>query len=139
VPDLVKDWLEPPNVQIKAIAKYLRLGTNVLFCGCGIRFPVALEGALKLKEISHIHAGDFTAAEIEHGPLALAPALEQLLLKYFAGAPWQIAGGLAQAQMLSLRKFDAREFTVSGERRTGEKPAKTASASGVALLQAFSC
>jgi glucosamine--fructose-6-phosphate aminotransferase (isomerizing) len=71
VPDLVKDWLEPLNKQIKAIAKYLRLATNVLFCGCGIHFPVALEGALKLKEISHIHAEGFTAAEIKHGPLAL--------------------------------------------------------------------
>ena len=69
----------------------------------------------------------------------VAPVLEQLLLKYFADALWQITGGLAQAQMLSLRKFYVREFTVSGERHTGERPAKTASASGVALLQAFSC
>jgi glucosamine 6-phosphate synthetase-like amidotransferase/phosphosugar isomerase protein len=53
VPDLVKDWLEPPYMQIKAIANYLRLGSNVLLCGCGIHFPVTLEGALKLKR-SHI-------------------------------------------------------------------------------------
>ena len=54
-----------------AIAMSFRVATNVLFCGCGIHFPVALEGALKLKEISYIHAEGFTAAEIKHGPLAL--------------------------------------------------------------------
>jgi hypothetical protein len=46
---------------------------------------------------------------------------------------------LAASSSRVVRKIDAREFTVSGERRTGEKPAKTASASNVVLLQAFSC
>merc|ERR1711953_923909 len=55
----------------KMMAKYFRLASNVLFCGCGIHFPVALEGALKLKEISYIHAEGFPAAEVTHGPLTL--------------------------------------------------------------------
>ena len=45
--------------------------TNALFLGRGILFPVALEGALKLKEISYIHAEGYPAAEMKHGPIAL--------------------------------------------------------------------
>ena len=44
---------------------------NVLYLGRGVNFPVALEGALKLKEISYIHAEGYTAAEMKHGPIAL--------------------------------------------------------------------
>ncbi|CAE8632682.1 unnamed protein product [Polarella glacialis] len=51
--------------------RYFRLASNALFSGCGIHFPVALEGALKLKEISYIHAEGFPAAEIRHGALTL--------------------------------------------------------------------
>lgn len=71
LPDLLQGWLKPLDTQMKAMAKYFRLASNALFCGCGIMFPVALEGALKLKEISYIHAEGFTAAEIKHGPLTL--------------------------------------------------------------------
>merc|ERR1712061_294911 len=56
---------------MKGVAKYFRLASNALFCGTGIQFPVALEGALKLKEISYIHAEGFPASEIKHGPLTL--------------------------------------------------------------------
>lgn len=56
---------------IKEIAKYLRLAQNALFLGRGTQFPVALEGALKLKEISYIHAEGYPAAEMKHGPIAL--------------------------------------------------------------------
>ena len=45
--------------------------TNCLYLGRGYNFPVALEGALKLKEISYIHAEGYPAAEIKHGPIAL--------------------------------------------------------------------
>merc|ERR1712032_354348 len=71
VPDLIEGWLEPLNKQIQGISKYLRLASTCLFCGCGIQHPVALEGALKLKEISYIHAEGFPASEIRHGPLTL--------------------------------------------------------------------
>ena len=48
--------------------------TNVLFLGRGVQYPVALEGALKLKEISYIHAEAYPAGELKHGPLALVDA-----------------------------------------------------------------
>ena len=57
--------------QIKDIAKIYHESTNFLYLGRGYNFPVALEGALKLKEISYIHAEGYPAAEMKHGPIAL--------------------------------------------------------------------
>ena len=59
------------NPQIKIIAKQFKNATNFLYLGRGYNFPVALEGALKLKEISYIHAEGYPAAEMKHGPIAL--------------------------------------------------------------------
>ena len=56
---------------IKKVAKYTATANNYLYLGRGINFPVALEGALKLKEISYIHAEGYPAAEMKHGPIAL--------------------------------------------------------------------
>ena len=56
---------------IKEIAKTYLLSNNCLYLGRGFNFPVALEGALKLKEISYIHAEGYPAAEMKHGPIAL--------------------------------------------------------------------
>jgi glucosamine--fructose-6-phosphate aminotransferase (isomerizing) len=57
--------------KIKYIAGEIRNATNALYLGRGYNFPVALEGALKLKEISYIHAEGYPAAEMKHGPIAL--------------------------------------------------------------------
>jgi len=57
--------------EIEAIAERFRNATNFLYLGRGYNFPVALEGALKLKEISYIHAEGYPAAEMKHGPIAL--------------------------------------------------------------------
>jgi len=56
---------------IKKVAQYTATAENYLYLGRGINFPVALEGALKLKEISYIHAEGYPAAEMKHGPIAL--------------------------------------------------------------------
>ena len=56
---------------VKEIAREYMLSTNCLYLGRGYNFPVALEGALKLKEISYIHAEGYPAAEMKHGPIAL--------------------------------------------------------------------
>ena len=56
---------------IKEVAKHTAAADNYLYLGRGINFPVALEGALKLKEISYIHAEGYPAAEMKHGPIAL--------------------------------------------------------------------
>jgi glucosamine--fructose-6-phosphate aminotransferase (isomerizing) len=62
------------NDQIELIAKEFKQATNFLYLGRGYNFPVALEGALKLKEISYIHAEGYPAAEMKHGPIALIDA-----------------------------------------------------------------
>jgi glucosamine--fructose-6-phosphate aminotransferase (isomerizing) len=59
------------NEEIAAIAKRFAKHSNFLYLGRGYNFPVALEGALKLKEISYIHAEGYPAAEMKHGPIAL--------------------------------------------------------------------
>ena len=55
--------------EIEQIAKNYKDAANFLYLGRGYNFPVALEGALKLKEISYIHAEGYPAAEMKHGPL----------------------------------------------------------------------
>ena len=70
VPSLVEIALKT-NDQVIEIAKELKDSRNCIFLGRGTGFPVALEGALKLKEISYIHAEGYPAAEMKHGPIAL--------------------------------------------------------------------
>ncbi len=57
--------------ELKVLAERFFTGNNALYLGRGVNFPVALEGALKLKEISYIHAEGYPAAEMKHGPIAL--------------------------------------------------------------------
>ncbi len=70
IPDKVKKVLES-EAHIKNIANIYKNSKNFLYMGRGYNFPVALEGALKLKEISYIHAEGYPAAEMKHGPIAL--------------------------------------------------------------------
>ncbi len=70
IPDLVRRALEC-NEAIKQVAEKYADVKNVLYLGRHYNFPVALEGALKLKEISYIHAEGYPAAEMKHGPIAL--------------------------------------------------------------------
>jgi len=70
IPDLIKKCLET-EASTKYIAEEIKDISNCLYLGRGIGFPVALEGALKLKEISYIHAEGYPAAEMKHGPIAL--------------------------------------------------------------------
>lgn len=73
LPEIVEQTLKI-NPVIKKIAKKFKNINNFLYLGRGLNFPVALEGALKLKEISYIHAEGYPAAEIKHGPIALVDA-----------------------------------------------------------------
>lgn len=70
IPDKVREALET-NDRAKEIAAVFKDASNCLYLGRGYNFPVALEGALKLKEISYIHAEGYPAAEMKHGPIAL--------------------------------------------------------------------
>ncbi len=70
IPKKVEELLKIDE-QVKVIAAVYKDATNCLYLGRGFNFPVALEGALKLKEISYIHAEGYPAAEMKHGPIAL--------------------------------------------------------------------
>jgi len=70
IPDKIEKILKSNNNFLKVSKKY-KDATNFLYLGRGSLFPVALEGALKLKEISYIHAEGYPAAEMKHGPIAL--------------------------------------------------------------------
>ncbi len=70
VPEKV-DAILKNAAEIKSIAEKYKEATDFLFLGRGYNFPIALEGALKLKEISYIHAEGYPAAEMKHGPIAL--------------------------------------------------------------------
>jgi glutamine---fructose-6-phosphate transaminase (isomerizing) len=70
MPDILRETLKCHD-QVAAIARKYHLATNMLYLGRQYLFPMALEGALKLKEISYIHAEGYPAAEMKHGPIAL--------------------------------------------------------------------
>lgn len=70
IPDKIKEILDK-NKEIKKVAQKYYQFNNFLYLGRGYNFPTALEGALKLKEISYIHAEGYPAAEMKHGPIAL--------------------------------------------------------------------
>ena len=70
IPEMIRDVLNT-NEQVADLARTFTYARNFLYLGRGFSYPVALEGALKLKEISYIHAEGYPAAEMKHGPIAL--------------------------------------------------------------------
>ena len=73
LPEQIKEILDRAS-EIEQLAEQFKDASNFLYLGRGYNFPVALEGALKLKEISYIHAEGYPAAEMKHGPIALIDA-----------------------------------------------------------------
>lgn len=73
IPEKIESILEQ-NLMIREIAASIKDSRHALYLGRGLNYPVALEGALKLKEISYIHAEGYPAAEMKHGPIALIDA-----------------------------------------------------------------
>ncbi len=70
LPDLLGETLQR-DPQIQELAEQFHQSSNFLFLGRGINYPIAMEGALKLKEVSYIHAEGYPAGEMKHGPIAL--------------------------------------------------------------------
>jgi len=70
IPDQINTILEQGN-DMAVLAERFRNSKNFLYLGRGVNYPIAMEGALKLKEISYIHAEGYTAGEMKHGPIAL--------------------------------------------------------------------
>lgn len=71
IPAKIQDLLDSTKEQVQKLARSMKDTTSVLFLGRHVGFPVALEGALKLKELAYIHAEGFAAGELKHGPIAL--------------------------------------------------------------------
>jgi glucosamine--fructose-6-phosphate aminotransferase (isomerizing) len=88
IPDKVQKVLGSES-QIKYIADIYKDATNALYLGRGYSFPVALEGALKLKEISYIHAEGYPAAEMKHGPIALIDEAMPVFVVATKGASYE--------------------------------------------------
>src|SRR5690606_13127068 len=70
IPSKIQDILDRAE-EIKTVARKMADTPSVLFLGRHVGYPVAMEGALKLKEIAYIHAEGFAAGELKHGPIAL--------------------------------------------------------------------
>ena len=98
IPDLVQRVLDQSD-HIKDIAKVYANHRNCLYLGRGANFPIALEGALKLKEISYIHAEGYPAAEMKHGPIALIdPDMPVVVIATKDGSYEKIVGNVQEVR-----------------------------------------
>jgi len=79
IPRLIEETLQEIEPQIQEISTHLLRYHHCLYLGRGINFPIALEGALKLKEVSYIHAEGYAAGELKHGPIALVDPLMPII------------------------------------------------------------
>ena len=104
LPDLVSEALEADAV-IRGVAERYRNASTFLYLGRQYNFPVALEGALKLKEISYIHAEGYPAAEMKHGPIALVDPLTPSVFLI-------PQGGVYDKVILNLEEIKARKGPV---------------------------
>ncbi len=98
LPDKIECLLLKEN-EVEAIAQRFYKSTNALFLGRGKGFPIALEGALKLKEISYIHAEGYPAAEMKHGPIALIDKNMPVIILALAGRRYdKIMGNIEEVK-----------------------------------------
>lgn len=114
IPDKVSLSLES-NELIKYIATEIKDATNCLFLGRGCGFPVALEGALKLKEISYIHAEGYPAAEMKHGPIALID--EQMPVIFIATKNSSYEKVISNIQEVKARKGIVIAIVTKGDQK----------------------
>jgi glucosamine--fructose-6-phosphate aminotransferase (isomerizing) len=117
LPEKVQQVLDNED-KIKEYASYLTKYASVFFIGRGINFPVALEGALKLKEISYIHAEGYAAGELKHGPFALLGEDTPIIAVVARDSTYQ-------AMLSSIREVKARGSPVivlaeEGDEAVGE-------------------
>jgi glucosamine--fructose-6-phosphate aminotransferase (isomerizing) len=101
IPELVQQVLDNA-AKIEEIAKVYAQHRNCLYLGRGANFPIALEGALKLKEISYIHAEGYPAAEMKHGPIALIdPEMPVVVIATRDGSYEKIVGNVQEVRARS--------------------------------------
>jgi len=123
VPDQIARMLEDGG-RFAAIARRFRDARDFLYLGRGIHYPIALEGALKLKEISYVHAEGYAAGEMKHGPLALVDETMPVV----AIAP---RGPLHEKMVSSIEEVKARDGIVIAIATEGDE--ETAARADIAL------
>src|SRR5213079_2895067 len=96
----------------EALARELHRATDFLFLGRGVHFPIALEGALKLKEISYIHAEGYPAGEMKHGPNALIDEKMPVVVLATHDPSQQESRLLYEKTLSNIQEVKAREGIV---------------------------
>jgi glutamine---fructose-6-phosphate transaminase (isomerizing) len=100
--------------KIKVIAEQFKDARNFIYLGRGYNFPVALEGALKLKEISYIHAEGYPAAEMKHGPIALID--EEMPVVFIATKDSSYEKVVSNIQEVKARKGKVIAIVTEGDK-----------------------
>ncbi len=113
LPGFIKQTLDSDQL-IQRLASIFKDASNFLYLGRGLNFPVALEGALKLKEISYIHAEGYPAAEIKHGPIALVD--KNMPVVFIA-----TKNTLTQKILSNMQEVKARGGTILAVVNTGQE------------------
>lgn len=119
IPEQVEQILNELNTPIKKIATDFYKKRNFIFLGRGYNFPVALEGALKLKEISYIHAEGYPAAEMKHGPIALID--EDMPVVFIAIRDSVFEKVLSNIEEVKSRKGVVIAITTEGDKEVQKK------------------
>ncbi|MES2798758.1 MAG: glutamine--fructose-6-phosphate transaminase (isomerizing) [Bacteroidota bacterium] len=117
IPEKVQKVLES-NDLVEKIAEKYKNATNALYLGRGSSFPVALEGALKLKEISYIHAEGYPAAEMKHGPIALIDENMPVFVIATAGTSYEKV--VSNIQEVKARKGQIIAIVTEGDTQVRE-------------------
>ena len=131
IPAKIESMLELDD-KVQSIAKLLNKSNNALFLGRGFNFPVALEGALKLKEISYIHAEGYPAAEMKHGPIALIDENMPIIIV----AP---KGGMYEKIVSNIQEVKARKGKVISVTSYGESEVKALSDAVIEIPETLDC
>lgn len=118
IPEKVQQILSTQHEKIKLIAKKYKDAKDFLFLGRGYSFPIALEGALKLKEISYIHAEGYPAAEMKHGPIALVD--EHLPVVFIATKDFYHEKIMSNMQEICARKGQVLAIVTEGDELSKE-------------------
>ena len=117
IPQVIEEAVKASQITEK-VAERFYSRTDFLFLGRGINYPIALEGALKLKEISYIHAEGYPAGEMKHGPIALID--EQMPVVAIAPADHVFEKMIGNVQEAKARGAAVIAITTEGDSRMGE-------------------
>src|SRR5207302_5446947 len=121
------------EAELVAIAKRYHTKRNFLYLGRGINYPIALEGALKLKEISYIHAEGYAAGEMKHGPIALLD--KDMPVVVLAPRDRLYEKTVGNLMVVKARAAPVSAVVTAGARELGNAAAAVVSVPGATSLQ----